>query len=242
MEVVPVWPTGSMGGNIHHLHTATGWQVFWYSGSVLMTLSALMNLATAVINYSWTCLGVSVFGWEMDVVYGKLFFTYGRVPFSKIEGSCALCLAIGGFMSWIKDPAIQCVALLLQIFGCGYWIVCICYALLIKDTMLGIVSSVVCSISLGFSLSRGPLYCIEKNSDLAVPFWTVTGVILGISLVICLMAYLTMNEEKQQLVDRMHAIKAWVAQNDDYKWPVENAHSPEGAPDGFEATQKDNDK
>ena len=38
----------------------------------------------------------------MDVVYGKMFFTYPLVPFSKIEGAFALFLTIGGFMSWVE--------------------------------------------------------------------------------------------------------------------------------------------
>ena len=218
-----------------------------------MTLSALLNLATAIVNYAWTCLGMSLFGWEMDVVYGTLFFTFGRIPFSKIEGTFCLFMAIGGFMSWVKEPSIQCVALLLQVFGSGYWILCCCYGLMIRDFGLAFMAAFLTFIAFGFSFSRAPLYVIEKNSNLALPFWAISGLILVISLIICLLAVLTMNKEKQKLVDRMKEIKAWCAQREKekkeqnkdgnaFEWPVKNANTPDGAPVGFQKTENKNDE
>merc|ERR1712187_953741 len=110
----------------------------------------------------------------MDVVYGTLFFTYPSVPFSKVEGFCALCLAIGAFLSWVEDATVQCVALLLQIFGCGYWIVCFSYGILIKDNALIIFSTVLCFFSFFGAFTRGPDYIFKEDPDLETPFWVVT--------------------------------------------------------------------
>merc|ERR1719330_2149811 len=152
----------------------------WITGGVLMTLCALFNLITAVVNFIWSCVGFSIFGWEMDAVYGKLFFTYQCVPFSKLEGACALCYAIGGFMSWIEDPTIQMVSLLLQVVGCGYWLICLFYGVLVRDTtlILIIMPSAFLGISLGAAFTRGPGYVFREEPDLETPFYVITGIIL----------------------------------------------------------------
>lgn len=134
-------------------------------------------------------------------------------------GTCALCLAIGGFMSWVEDPTIQCVALLLQVFGCGYWIICAFYFVMVGQAVWAMIPFILLAISLGSAFTRGPGYVFEEDDSLETPFWVVTGIILGLSLIIGVAGVLTMNDEKRQLVERMKAIKKYVADNKDYKWP-----------------------
>merc|ERR1712113_238878 len=92
------------------------------------------------------------------------------------------------------------------------------------------------AVAIAFSFSRASLYVFEKNPDLSLPFWICSALILSFALIICLLAVMRMNEEKQKLVDRLMDIKRWCAQKEKekkeqnkqgnaYEWPVQNAHS-----------------
>lgn len=208
----------------------------WYVGCAFCTLLGIFNLATAVMNFFWTCFGVSLFGWEMDVVYGKMFFTYPTVPFSKIEGLFALFLSIGGFMSWAEDPSTQLIAMLLMVVGSGYWIVCTMYAILVKDTGLAVGSIIIVGLSLGFGYSRVEGY-VADEVDVA-SFHIVSGIVLVLSVIISIAGALTYDEEKKELVAKLLKIKKYCSETENVQWPVENAHDVNGEPDGFKDWDK----
>jgi len=211
----------------------------WVVGNVFMTLVALMNFATAIINYFWTCFGMSEFGFEMDVVYGVMFFTYPGVPFSKIEGTCALLLAIGGFMCWAEDPEVQFIALILSVFGSGYWIVCTMYGILVKDMFLTIMSLVIVVIVLGTAFSRANDYVLKAKDNLTGPFYIIVSLVLVFSLAVSVAGAYVFDDEKKEMVARLRRIQKYNKETEPKPhWPVENACAPTGCPDGFEEWDK----
>ena len=73
---------------------------------------------------------------------------------------------------------------------------------MIKDLQLALMGVPLVAISLGCAFTRGPGYIFRENEDLETPFWIISGVILGMALMISLAAVFTMNDEKQALIDR----------------------------------------
>jgi len=208
----------------------------WYVGCAFCTLVAIFNLGTTLMNFFWTCLGVSAFGWEMDVVYGKMFFTYPLVPFSKIEGAFALFLTIGGFMSWVEDPSTQLIAMLLMVVGSGYWVVCTMYAILIKDTVLAVMSMIIVGLSIGFGYSRVEGYVADEVDTAS--FHIISAIVLALSVIISIAGALRYDDEKKELVAKLMKIKKYMSETEKVEWPVENSHDLNGEPNGFKDWDK----